>query len=529
MPTLVKYIAVMATVGSTADPAVTVQSGDINVTDNTTIIGVDAFTVQDGSSAVTAPATVGAGENATFSISSGLEGSAIDHGVVLYNESTLTSSTVNLNLTAPVNENLSVDDLIIEHTIASVEGVQAIEGGVDLFGASPSAHSSTGSQSVADIIAFLANEGNISGVQSDAIDSTSLNASVTAVADRANATNVSVGTLPTWAGGQYRWIHVAANESDVVATETGILTVEQTGTITGTVRDGDGDPLTNASIRLDGNLTTTTNATGGYQVSTVEPGNHTLTASLAGYENATANVTISPGATLEQNFTLTAQNGTIVGTVTDGTGAPLSNATATLASSGATALSVANGSYSIANVSPGNYTLTVSLAGYESATQAVTVPPGGTVVQNVTLVERAIGDLVSVWDRAPLPLRANLSNATTVVDNAQAVLTDDAGNSVDANREQLGVFDPGQIPLSVSTQDVTGPDDTYAGENVTLIVGRTRSSLAQLRNLASIAGFDDETLTELNSDVEFETVTLPQSALDANGEMDNIVYSADPG
>ncbi|MDZ7730425.1 MAG: hypothetical protein U5K37_05160 [Natrialbaceae archaeon] len=186
----------MATTGNAADPAISVTSGDLEITnEDERLVGIEGFAVQAGPATVTAPSTVGAGENATFSVDSGLAGSSIDHGIVLYNESTLTSSVINLNVTAPVDENLSVDDVILEHTIETLSGVQQIENGVDFFGATFPNRTTTGSQSVADIIAFLANEGNVSGIQSDAVGSETLNASVTAVANRSATTNVTVGTL----------------------------------------------------------------------------------------------------------------------------------------------------------------------------------------------------------------------------------------------------------------------------------------------------------------------------------------------
>ncbi|MDZ7730427.1 MAG: carboxypeptidase regulatory-like domain-containing protein [Natrialbaceae archaeon] len=197
---------------------------------------------------------------------------------------------------------------------------------------------------------------------------------------------------------------------------------------------------------------------------------------------------------------------------------------------GQTTTTDAAGAYTVSNLSANSYNLTVTRSGYENATASVTVTPQTTTIQNFSLAPiTALDDLVSVWDRHRLPLRANLSAATTVVDNAQTVLTNADGESVAANRDQLGVFDPGPIPLSVSTEDVSGPDDTYADENVTLIVGHSNSTLSQARNFVSIAGLDNETLAELNDNVTFERVTLPQAALDSNGEMDGITYDADPG
>ncbi|MDZ7730428.1 MAG: hypothetical protein U5K37_05175 [Natrialbaceae archaeon] len=223
-----------------------VSSGNVTVSDETTIIGVEAFGVQVGPSSVTAPSSAGAGENVSFSVSTPFSGSDIDHGIVLYNESTLTDGYVNVNVTAPVTANLSPSDVIIEHTIASVSGVRLHRERGFPFGTTLENRSVAGTQSVADIVSFLANESDIDGVQTQAIDSIELNASSTAVADRGCSTNLTVSTLDSWASGTYRWIHVGANESDVVATDTGTLSIEQTGTISGTVTDFSGTALANA-------------------------------------------------------------------------------------------------------------------------------------------------------------------------------------------------------------------------------------------------------------------------------------------
>ncbi|MDZ7730424.1 MAG: carboxypeptidase-like regulatory domain-containing protein [Natrialbaceae archaeon] len=81
----------------------------------------------------------------------------------------------------------------------------------------------------------------------------------------------------------------------------------QNGTITGTVTDASGSPLPNATVEVTATgQNVTTNGTGVYTLPNVQPGVQNVTASLVGYENTSATVTVPPGGSIEQNFTLSA-------------------------------------------------------------------------------------------------------------------------------------------------------------------------------------------------------------------------------
>ncbi len=79
----------------------------------------------------------------------------------------------------------------------------------------------------------------------------------------------------------------------------------QTGTITGSVADSIGGALASAEVRIDGTaLRTTSDETGGFRLTGVPAGTHTLRVLLLGYRTATRTVAVESGASAEANFTL---------------------------------------------------------------------------------------------------------------------------------------------------------------------------------------------------------------------------------
>jgi iron complex outermembrane receptor protein len=72
----------------------------------------------------------------------------------------------------------------------------------------------------------------------------------------------------------------------------------QTGTISGKVTDDEGQPLPGALVEIVGTgLKTTADAEGGFTISDVPAGQHTVQASTYSYRTQTATVTVNPGQT----------------------------------------------------------------------------------------------------------------------------------------------------------------------------------------------------------------------------------------
>ena len=154
------------------------------------------------------------------------------------------------------------------------------------------------------------------------------------------------------------------------------------GSLTGFVTDGI-VPISGALVTLaPGGYQDTTNLVGYYSISGIPEGTYTITVTASGYASWGTSKIIAAG-TNSQNVDLTAVTGSLSGIV--GSGAtPVSGATVVLNPGGYTATTGALGTYSIDNLTPGDYTVTVTATGYETWTGNKTVATG-TNIQNVDL------------------------------------------------------------------------------------------------------------------------------------------------
>ena len=79
----------------------------------------------------------------------------------------------------------------------------------------------------------------------------------------------------------------------------------QTGTITGKVLDDDNEPIAGANVEIVGtSINATANAAGEYTLANVPAGAHNVRASTYSYKTVTAQVTVSAGQSVSQDFTL---------------------------------------------------------------------------------------------------------------------------------------------------------------------------------------------------------------------------------
>ena len=80
---------------------------------------------------------------------------------------------------------------------------------------------------------------------------------------------------------------------------------QTTGVVQGTVLDDAGTPIPGTQVAVVGTTRgTTSNAQGFYRVTAVPTGEQTLRASFVGYRSQTVTVTVEPGQTIQQDFTL---------------------------------------------------------------------------------------------------------------------------------------------------------------------------------------------------------------------------------
>jgi hypothetical protein len=162
-------------------------------------------------------------------------------------------------------------------------------------------------------------------------------------------------------------------------------TVAAVGTVTGKVTNDQGAPISGASVSSGGNGAIT-GADGGYTLQ-VPGGASTLTAALAGYQNASESVTVTAGESTEADpLKIQPINpGNISGTVTDGNGYALSGATVSAA--GLSTTSGGDGNYALNNLPAGQTSILAGLTGYQSGSTVVSVvAASSTVAPPITLV-----------------------------------------------------------------------------------------------------------------------------------------------
>lgn len=199
----------------------------------------------------------------------------------------------------------------------------------------------------------------------------------------------------TDAGGNYSIANIPAGSYSVTVEKTGYVTQTQSGvnvaanqtatcnftmvacgSITGWVKDNQSVPISGAVVTTNvGGYSTTTDASGNYTISNVNPATYSVTASKSGWTNTTnSNVIVSSGQVAVCNITM--QRGTISGWVKDQSNNPLSGALVVTNTGGYSATTDGNGNYTIPNVLPGTYDVTASKNGYQPITAAAQIVTG---------------------------------------------------------------------------------------------------------------------------------------------------------
>lgn len=139
--------------------------------------------------------------------------------------------------------------------------------------------------------------------------------------------------------------------------------------------------------------------------------------------------------------------GTIVGTVTDNTGAQVSGARIVLKSNETnatqTTISGSGGTYSFLNLSPGAYSVTTSDAGFKATTRnGIDVTIGGSTRVDISLQVGDVTETISVDAAATASLQTDTSSLGGVVEGQQ--VTESPLNGRDVNN--LLDFIPGVVP-----------------------------------------------------------------------------------
>ena len=188
--------------------------------------------------------------------------------------------------------------------------------------------------------------------------------------------------------GDTNWADFDVMGTEVATWMQGTWPAVTTGTIVGNVKNTSGQNLSGVSVSTDtGGYSTTTDAAGNYTIPGVMPGTYSVSASKTGYVTSTqAGKVVSANQTTIVNFTLMpVPPGTLAGTVKSVSGQVLEGATVTIAPGGASAVTNAQGNYTISGLAVGNYTATASKQGYTESVAPVTIQSGLTTTQNFTL------------------------------------------------------------------------------------------------------------------------------------------------
>ncbi len=137
-------------------------------------------------------------------------------------------------------------------------------------------------------------------------------------------------------------------------------------------------------------------------------------------------------------------------------------------------------------------------------------------------VHETDNDNVSVWDRTPLPLRADTSDGATVVDNQNLRINNWDGNEAPLGYEELAIYNASD-DISIDFDDVTGASlDQYEGQNATVIAGQLSPDVddPSLTDVPSTVDefqelFGEERLEEVNDNVTFKEID--SKTVDADG------------
>lgn len=230
-----QYILFVATAGN---GNLSAPGGDIQISgDNVTVVGVEALAVRRGRPIVAAGKQVySTGEDVTFTVdTTPPSGTTVDtsgnvsHAILLYDEETYTDGVFNLVADDHLTTDFNVsENVTLEHSIDSVNGVQRSVDHVSAFGftAGPGVHN--GSNSLDAVLNFLVRNSNLSSSlkpKTTSTGQTELDASITAV-NGTDEETIVVETRPDWREACYRWIHVATDDNGTeLASRTGTVGV----------------------------------------------------------------------------------------------------------------------------------------------------------------------------------------------------------------------------------------------------------------------------------------------------------------
>ncbi len=295
------------------------------------------------------------------------------------------------------------------------------------------------------------------------------------------------------------------------------------GTISGTVTDAiTTNPIEGANVSVFSGQTliasALTDVSGNYTIPDLEPGQYNVIASAgANYQIASLGATVVGGMTTTVNFALQPNPGAIAGTVTnEANGAPIPGTSIlvlqnfTVVSS---ALTDANGNYSIPDLAPGNYTVIANAQNFSIAVVGATVTVNTTTTVNFALkadLGKIFGTVTDSVTTLPIP------GATIQVRNSFIVV---ATSITDSN----GGYNFPNLAPDTYTVTASAPDYQRQAQSASVTSNQvTVVNFALISNPGTISGTVTDAITTNpipdTTVAVFQGSTLIDSALtDVNG------------
>ncbi|NWG38409.1 MAG: carboxypeptidase regulatory-like domain-containing protein [Hydrogenophilaceae bacterium] len=329
-----------------------------------------------------------------------------------------------------------------------------------------------------------------------ALKEQALMASISGVVRASNGTViasavVSVGTVSTVTSstGTYSLTGLSPGAATITAAKSGYLTASAnvsfaagvsytfsptlytssapaTATLRGKLTDAvSGAAISGGAVTLGG-VNKTTAADGSFEYTGLETGVFTLTVSASGYQGLTASGSLSVGVNDLGKLALKRLPDVSIlsGTVTDvESGVALANAQIHIQGTALSAVTAADGTYSLANVTGAALLVNVSAEGYQSASFNLVLTSPGNVTANFPLLKLqpsgiAISEIIpnktyyAPYDELEVDVKINNSNASSVDLVIEAQVLDSLNTfsfEMPANAKGLGL-NPPNLPVTIT-------------------------------------------------------------------------------
>jgi large repetitive protein len=288
-------------------------------------------------------------------------------------------------------------------------------------------------------------------IQGTVVDGATLGAIAGASVQAVNSQNVIVANTTTNGSGQYSFDSLLPGSYSLIFTadgygtqNLGALVVSNTtttvnvflsrlaGALVGTVQDLNAVPIAGATVTVFQNNiqigSVITDANGNYMVSGLPSGSYTVVVSAPNYTTETVAAVIEIGQTTTVNVTLNENPGTLTGFVRDTNNDPIAGGSVTVQiSTGAgiivaTTVTAPDGSYTVPNLAPGNYTVVAAASNFQAAAQGVTIVSNTTSIVNFNLAADpgSISGIVTNAQTGTPIIGANVQ--VRIVDSSGAVI-----------------------------------------------------------------------------------------------------------